>query len=59
VAARTGGRVLTNAAEVLDPGPEHPETRQSIRTPVLLAGLLLFVLDVLLRRVRLPRRRNV
>jgi uncharacterized membrane protein len=63
VAARTGGRVLTNAAEVLDPGPARPETRQSLRTPLLLAGLLFFVLDVLLRRVRpdvlRPRSRNV
>jgi uncharacterized membrane protein len=63
VAARTGGRVLTDAAEILDPGPARPETRQSIRTPLLLAGLLLFVLDVLLRRVRPgvlgAQRRNV
>jgi uncharacterized membrane protein len=59
VAARTGGRVVTNVTEVLDPGPDRPETRQGIRTPLLVAGLFLFLIDVLLRRVRLPVRRNV
>jgi Ca-activated chloride channel family protein len=53
VAARTGGRVLTNAVDVLDPGAERRETRQPLRTPVLLAALALFLVDVLLRRVRL------
>jgi Ca-activated chloride channel homolog len=53
VAARTGGRVVTNPTDVLDPGAERRETRQPLRTPVLLAALGLFVVDVLLRRVRL------
>jgi Ca-activated chloride channel family protein len=59
VAARTGGRVVTNAVDVLDPGPERRETRQPLYTPVLLTALGLFLVDVLLRRVRLdtwPRR---
>jgi Ca-activated chloride channel family protein len=64
VAARTGGRVLTNPLDVLDPGTERRETRQPLRTPVLLAALGLFLIDVLLRRVRLDalpgfRRGNV
>ncbi|HVR00497.1 MAG TPA: VWA domain-containing protein [Polyangia bacterium] len=52
VAARTGGRVLTNPIDVLDPGRELRETRQPLRTQVLLAALALFLVDVLLRRVR-------
>jgi len=52
VAARTGGRVLTNPVDVLDPGGERRETRQPLRTQVLLAALALFLVDVLLRRVR-------
>ena len=61
VTARTGGRVLTNPVELLDPGSDHRETRQPLRRPVLLAALALFVLDVLLRRVRLdaPERGKV
>jgi hypothetical protein len=31
------------------------ETRQRLRAPILLATALLFVADVFLRRVRLPR----
>ncbi|HVZ71326.1 MAG TPA: VWA domain-containing protein, partial [Polyangia bacterium] len=63
-AARTGGRVLTNPLDVLAPEGPRPETRRSIRTPILVAATALFVLDVLLRRVRLdtvirPRRRIV
>jgi uncharacterized membrane protein len=53
VAARTGGRVVTDPLDVLDPGPDRRETRQPLRTPVLLAALGLFLADVLLRRVRL------
>ena len=52
-AARTGGRVLTNPVDLLDPGTERRETRQPRRQPVLLTALALFVVDVLLRRVRL------
>jgi Ca-activated chloride channel homolog len=57
VAARTGGRVLTNPVDVLDPGADHTETRQPLRTPVLLVTMALFVVDVALRRLRLPARR--
>jgi Ca-activated chloride channel family protein len=53
VTARTGGRVLTNPLDILDPGHDHRETRQPLRTPVLLASLGLFLVDVLLRRIRL------
>jgi uncharacterized membrane protein len=56
VAARTGGRVLASAAEIFAPGPEHRETHQPIRTPILLAAVAAFIADVFLRRVRLPGR---
>ncbi len=65
VAARTGGRVLTDPVDLFAPRGDHQDTRQPLRTPVLLAALALFVVDVLLRRVRLGdpdagvRRRNV
>jgi hypothetical protein len=64
VAARTGGRVLTDPLELLDPGGDRRETRQPLQKPVLLASLALFLTDVLLRRVRLgapsaPERRKV
>jgi uncharacterized membrane protein len=52
--ARTGGGVLTNPVDILAPGPDRRETRQALRVPVVLAALALFVVDVLLRRVRLP-----
>jgi uncharacterized membrane protein len=54
VAARTGGHVLTDPAAIFDPGAEYRLARQPLRTPVLLFALGLFVLDVLLRRVRFP-----
>ena len=56
VAARSGGRVVTDPIEVLDPGSERRETRQPLRTPILLVTLALFVVDVLFRRIRLPER---
>jgi len=60
VAARTGGRVLTDPAALFDPGPAHLETHQPVRAEVLLATLALFLLDVLMRRIRLRgARRNV
>jgi hypothetical protein len=52
-ATRTGGRVVRDPAEVLDPGRDHRETRQPLRVPILLATALLFILDVAARRVRL------
>lgn len=54
VAARTGGRILEDPLEILDPGADQRETRQPLGTPVLLAAMGLFLVDVLLRRVRLP-----
>jgi uncharacterized membrane protein len=60
VAARTGGRVLTTPADLFDPGQAELETRQPVRTQVLLATLALVLVDVLLRRIRLrPLPRNV
>ena len=53
-AARSGGRVVSDPSEVLDPGGERRETRQPLRAPILLVTLALFVVDVLFRRVRLP-----
>ena len=53
VAARTGGRVISDPIEALDPGPDRRETQQPLRTPILLATLVLFLLDVFARRVRL------
>ena len=55
-AARSGGRVVTDPTEVLDPGPERRETRLPLRAPILLVTLALFVVDVLFRRIRLPER---
>jgi hypothetical protein len=49
--ARTGGAILTGPLDLLAPGGPRPEVRRSLRTPVLLAGLALFLLDVLLRRI--------
>jgi hypothetical protein len=55
-AARSGGRVVADPIEVLDPGSERRQTRQLLRTPILLVTLALFVVDVLFRRIRLPDR---
>jgi len=54
-AARTGGRLISDVRELYDAGRDRRETRQRLRTPVLLATALLFLADVFLRRVRLPR----
>ncbi len=55
-AAASGGRVISDAREALDPGGDHRETRHPLRTPILLVTLALFVVDVALRRIRLPER---
>jgi Ca-activated chloride channel family protein len=55
-ATRTGGRVVSDPVELYDPGTDHRETRQSLRPPLLLGVLALFLVDVLLRRIRLRRR---
>jgi hypothetical protein len=53
ITARTGGRVVSDPAEVLEAGPDQRETRQPLRTPILLGVLGLFLADVFVRRVRL------
>ncbi|HVZ88911.1 MAG TPA: VWA domain-containing protein, partial [Polyangia bacterium] len=55
-AARSGGRVVHDPREALAPGEHPPETPQPLRTPILLVTLALFVVDVALRRLRLPDR---
>ncbi|HVV52255.1 MAG TPA: VWA domain-containing protein, partial [Polyangia bacterium] len=53
-ATASGGRVVRDAREALDPAGDRRETRHPLRLPVLLATLALFVADVALRRLRLP-----
>ena len=53
-ATASGGRVVHDAVEALDPGGDRRETDQPLRTPILLITLALFVADVALRRIRLP-----
>ena len=53
-AAASGGRVIHDAVEALEPSGERRETEQPLRTPILLVTLALFVADVALRRIRLP-----
>ena len=53
-AAASGGRVIHDAVEALDPSGDRRETEQPLRTPILLITLALFVADVALRRIRLP-----
>ena len=55
-ATASGGRVVHDAVEALDPGGARRETEQPLRTPILLLTLALFVADVALRRIRLPER---
>jgi Ca-activated chloride channel homolog len=55
-AAASGGRVVHDAVEALDPGGDQRETEHPLRTPILLVTLALFVADVALRRIRLPDR---
>jgi uncharacterized membrane protein len=54
-AARTGGRLISDARDLYEAARDGRETRQPLRTPILLATALLFVADVFLRRVRLMR----
>jgi uncharacterized membrane protein len=54
LAARTGGRVVMNPGQVFDAGADRKTSRRGVRTPILLVTMGLFLLDVLLRRVRLP-----
>lgn len=57
-ASASGGRVVHDAVESLDPrGAGHP-TPLPLRRPLLLAAALLYVADVALRRLRLPEMRS-
>ena len=53
-ATASGGRVVHDAVEALEPDGDRRETQQPLRTPILLITLALFVADVALRRIRLP-----
>ncbi|HXI54713.1 MAG TPA: VWA domain-containing protein [Polyangia bacterium] len=55
VAARTGGTNLGDPARAFDPGADHRTAQVPLRTEVLLVTIGLFLVDVLLRRVRLRR----
>jgi uncharacterized membrane protein len=55
-AARTGGRIISDVRQLYEDGRDRRETRQPLRTPILLVTALLFVGDVFLRRVRLRQR---
>ena len=54
-AARTGGRLIGDVRDLYEAGQDRRETRQPLRTPILLVTALLFVADVFFRRVQLPR----
>jgi hypothetical protein len=53
IAARTGGSMVADATRILDPGPDRRSAQLPLRTPILLVTAGLFLVDVLLRRVRL------
>ena len=46
---------MTDVRELYEAGRDRRETRQPLRTPILLVTALLFLADVFLRRVRLAR----
>ena len=58
IAARTGGRVVDGPAGLFDAGDERRAAQVPVRTQVLLVTAALFMLDVLLRRIRLGRLRD-
>jgi hypothetical protein len=55
VAARTGGSRLGDPARAFDPGADHRTAQVPLRTEILLGTIALFMVDVMLRRVRLRR----
>ena len=55
LARRTGGGAAATVEAVLDAGQDRVGTQRSLRTPLLVAALLVFLADVALRRVRLRR----
>jgi Ca-activated chloride channel family protein len=54
LAARTGGARVDSPAAVLDAGADHVVAARSLRTPLLLIAILVFIADLALRRVRFP-----
>jgi uncharacterized membrane protein len=52
-ATASGGRVVAEARESLDPRGAQRQSRLPLRRPLLLAAALLFVADVALRRIRI------
>ena len=57
-ASASGGRVVREAVECLDPRGAGRPTPLPLRRPLLLAAALLYVADVALRRLRLPAPRS-
>jgi Ca-activated chloride channel homolog len=51
-ATASGGRVVSDPRESLDPRGAQRQTRLPLRRPLLLAAALLFIADVALRRIR-------
>ncbi len=54
--ALTGGRALDVAADLFDPADERVVAQRELWPELVLAALALFLVDLLLRRVRLPGR---
>ncbi len=55
LADRTGGAEAATAEAVLAAGRDRSSSTRSLRTPLLLAALVLFLADLALRRVKFPR----
>jgi hypothetical protein len=56
LAARTGGGSVAAPAAALDVAGDRVVGERSLKTPLLLAAILLFLGDLALRRVRSTRR---
>lgn len=57
LATASGGGAYGGPSDVFDARDEHVRAREDVRAPLYLAALALFVIDLLLRRVRLFDRR--
>jgi Ca-activated chloride channel homolog len=55
LARRTGGGPAATVEAVLDAGQDRVATQRSLRVPLLIAAILVFLADLALRRVRLRR----
>jgi len=55
LARRTGGGPAATVEAVLDAGRDSVRTQRSLRVPLLIVAILVFLADVALRRVRLRR----